>query len=90
MQISNESIKLPEVVSFSPVQYGLFRDCSPMGGGGGKRHHLSKICHTYSTLMKLGRVIPLEFLKVVLVNMVELLLMSAGLATLVFLKIKVF
>ena len=55
-----------------------------------KEHHLSKICHTYSTLMKLGRVIPLEFLKVVLVNMVELLLMSAGLATLVFLKIKVF
>ena len=28
------------------------------GGGGGKKVSLSKICHTYLTLMKLGTVIP--------------------------------
>ena len=27
------------------------------GGGGGKKHPLSKICHTYPTLMKLDTVI---------------------------------
>ena len=28
------------------------------GGGGGKKATLPKICHTYPTMMKLGKVIP--------------------------------
>ena len=41
----------------NPIQDGLFRGCSRMMGGlfGPP---LLKICHTYSTMMKLGRVIP--------------------------------
>ena len=41
--------------SLNPIQDGLFRGCSRMGGGG-KKSPLSKICHTYPTLMKLGTV----------------------------------
>ena len=37
---------------FNPVQDGLFRGCSRMGGT------LPKICHTYPTMMKFGTVIP--------------------------------
>ena len=40
----------------NPIQDELFRGCSWMGGP--KRPPLSKICHTYPTMMKLGRVIP--------------------------------
>ena len=41
----------------NPIQDGLFRGCSRMMGDlfGPP---LLKICHTYSTMMKLGRVIP--------------------------------
>ena len=44
---------------FNAIQDGLFWKCSQMGGGGGggKKHPLSKICHTYPTLMKLDTVI---------------------------------
>ena len=38
----------------NPIEDGHFRGCSRMGGGA-KR---PKICHTYSTMMKLGTVIP--------------------------------
>ena len=44
---------------FNPIQDGLFRDCSRLGGsqkGGGAG--LPKICHTYPTMMKLGSNIP--------------------------------
>ena len=42
---------------FNPIQDGLFRGCSRMGGSlfGSP---LFKICHTYPTMMKLGTVIP--------------------------------
>ena len=43
--------------SFNPIQDGSSRGCSRMGGGK-KAPPLSKICHTYPTLMKLGTVIP--------------------------------
>ena len=42
---------------FNPIQEGLFRGCSRMGGEP-KRPHLPKICHTYPTMMKPGTVIP--------------------------------
>ena len=46
-----------DVSFFNPIQDGLFRGCSRMGGGlfGPP---LSKIRHTYPTMMKLGTVIP--------------------------------
>ena len=44
--------------SFNPIQDGHFRGCSRMGGGGTKRRLFPKICHRYSTMMKLGTVIP--------------------------------
>ena len=40
----------------NPIQDGLFRGCSRIGGG--KEAPLPKICHTYPTMMKLGIVIP--------------------------------
>ena len=43
---------------FNPIQDGLFRGCSRMGGGAGKKSPLPKICRTYPTMMKLGTVIP--------------------------------
>ena len=42
---------------YNPIQDGLFRSCSWMGGGG-KKAPLPKICHTYPKMMKLGTVIP--------------------------------
>ena len=41
---------------FNPIQDGLFRGYSRMGGA--KKAPLSKICHSYPTMMKLGIVIP--------------------------------
>ena len=41
---------------FNPIQDGLFRGCSRMGGG--QKGPLPKICHTYPTMMKLGTIIP--------------------------------
>ena len=38
------------------MQNGSFGGCSRMGGG--QQGHLPKTCHTYSTLKKLGTVIP--------------------------------
>ena len=40
-----------------PMQDGLFCGCSRMAGGGGgaKRPPLPKICHTHTTMMKLGK-----------------------------------
>ena len=43
---------------FNPIQEGLFRGCSRMGGGEPKWPHLPKICHTYPTMMKPDTVIP--------------------------------
>ena len=40
----------------NPIQDGHFRGCSRMGGS--KKTPLPKICHTYPTMMKLGKVIP--------------------------------
>ena len=44
--------------NFNPIQDGLFRGCSGIRGGGGKRPALPKICNIYPTMMKLGTVIP--------------------------------
>ena len=41
---------------FNPIQDGHFRDCSQMVGG--QKAPVSKICHTYPTMMKLGKIIP--------------------------------
>ena len=72
---------------------------------GGQKGPLPKICHTYPTMMKPDTVIPylkkiqkiyksrdtsLISLKVVLISIVAILMMSAKLATLDFLKIKLF
>ena len=43
-------------MTFNPIQDGLFRGCSRMGGA--KKAPLPKICHTYPTMMKLDTVIP--------------------------------
>ena len=37
---------------------GFFGATHGYGGGGAKRPPLPKICHIYSTMMKLGTVIP--------------------------------
>ena len=41
-------------IFLNPIQDGHFGGCSQMGEGG----FLPKICNTYSTMMKLGTVIP--------------------------------
>ena len=41
----------------NPIQEGLFRGCSRLGGGC-KKDPLPKICHTYAAMLKLGTVIP--------------------------------
>ena len=48
------------VRSFNLIQDRHFRGCSRMGGGGGgdKKAPLTKICHRYPTMTKLGTVIP--------------------------------
>ena len=46
------------LLKFDTIQDEPFWDCSQMGGeGGGQKSPLSKICHTYATIMKLGIVI---------------------------------
>ena len=42
---------------FNPIQDGLFCGCSRMGAEA-RKPTLPKICHTYSTMIKLGTVIP--------------------------------
>ena len=42
--------------AFNPIQNGLFQCCFLMGGA--KKTPFPKICHSYSTIMKLGTVIP--------------------------------
>ena len=42
--------------ALKPIQDGLFRGCSRMGGQKGPT--LAKICHTYPTMMKLDTIIP--------------------------------
>ena len=37
---------------------GIFGAAHGLGGGGAKRPHFPKVCHTYPTMMKLGFVIP--------------------------------
>ena len=44
-------------LTVNPIQDGHFWGCSRMWGGQ-KGPPLPKICHTYSTMMKLGTVIP--------------------------------
>ena len=46
--------------TFNSIQKGLVRGCSRIreGGGRGQKGRLPKICHTYSTMMKLGTVVP--------------------------------
>ena len=36
----------------TPIQDGLFRGCSGIGGGEGGKPLLPKICQTYPTMMK--------------------------------------
>ena len=52
----NQSIKKIFLKVLNPIQDGLFRGCSRMGGD--KKAPLPKIHHTYSAMMKLGTVIP--------------------------------
>ena len=70
-------------------------------GGGGKKALLPKICYSYPAMMKLNTVIPYlkmiqrkkkmnESLKIVLINMITILMISAKMATLSLLKIKMF
>ena len=40
------------------ILMGLFGVAHGWGGGGGQEHSLPKICHTYTTMMKLGAVMP--------------------------------
>ena len=44
-----ESLHKKMMFSVNPIQHGLFRGCSWMGGG--KKAPLPKICRTYSTMM---------------------------------------
>ena len=48
--------------NFNPIQDGPLWRCSRMGDGGGRgrggKKAVSKICHTYVTILKLGTVIP--------------------------------
>ena len=53
---SNFRTRAPKNENLNPIQDGLFRGCSRMGGG--KKIPLPKICHTYPTAMKLDTVIP--------------------------------
>ena len=53
--LKNDVIK---PLTLNPIQDGPFRDCSQMGGVGGKKDPLPKFCHTHPTLMKLGTLIP--------------------------------
>ena len=50
-QGDDPAIVMPTGLEFNPIQDGLFRGCSRIGGG---------IHHTYPTMMKLGTVIPLK------------------------------
>ena len=43
---------------FNPIQDGLLRAAHGWGRGRGKNPFLSKIRHTYPTMMKFGKVIP--------------------------------
>ena len=52
-QVQNNS----KEVLFKPIQDGTFRGCSRMKRTK-KTSPLSKICHTYPTMVKLGTVIP--------------------------------
>ena len=54
------------IVNINPIQDGLFGVAHGWEGGGRgrtKSPHLSKICHTYPTLMKIGTVI--SYLKMI-------------------------
>ena len=42
----------------NPIQDGDFRSCSRISRRGQKKQPLPKICHTYSTRMKLGTATP--------------------------------
>ena len=48
--------RYPLRICLNPIQGGLFRGCSRMGGG--EKASLPEICHTYPTMVKLGTVIP--------------------------------
>ena len=45
-------------ISLTLFRMGFFGVVHGWGGGGAKRPPLSKICHTYPTVMKLGTVTP--------------------------------
>ena len=47
--------KIKYRLHINPIEDGLFRGCSRMGGG---EATLPKICRTYPTMMKLGTIIP--------------------------------
>ena len=57
---SNFRTRAPKNENLNPIQDGLFRGCSRMGGGGGGQigPPIPKIFHTYPTMMKLGTDIP--------------------------------
>ena len=49
-------MKRERYFGFNSIQDGHFRGCSLMVGV--KKAPIAKICHTYPTMMKLGKVIP--------------------------------
>ena len=53
---SNFRTRAPKNENLNPIQDGLFRGCSRMGGQKGPL--LPKICNTYPTMMKLGTLMP--------------------------------
>ena len=56
-KIMYNTYKQTKLFPFNPIQDGLFRGCSGIGGVK-KVPPLPKICHTYPTMMKLGAAIP--------------------------------
>ena len=48
---------LKGLLVLNPFQDGPFWSCSRMGGGGGKKSPLLKICHIYPARMELGTLI---------------------------------
>ena len=57
VELPNYNSKHQARDNLNPIQDGHFRGCSRMRGGRGggrKKASFPKICHTYSTMMKLG------------------------------------
>ena len=51
------TVSISVTITFNPIQHGVFRGCSRMGGGA-FWPALPKIRHTFPTMMKLSTIIP--------------------------------